>query len=209
MCEAQPSTFNRLWKFPKHTYPCSMTGKKRALCPALHWKLESGSVIFLHCHQKGPYYRDRVLIRTFLAFWVPIGSLFIFQGPYFQCFGFIHAKNVNSVCLHVYSSELTSVCLHVYRSELTWFVCDNFLHCYYTNMLWSDASQVILLANFVFFLCVKFHKSLFWVPILAAGGPYWVPISQKVGSLFQSLGVPISLCDSENAKKVPIWTQSL
>ena len=25
------------------------------------------------------------------------------------------------------------------------------------------------------FLClrVKFHKSLFWVPILAAGGPYW------------------------------------
>ena len=40
---------------------------------------------------------------------------------------------------------------------------------------------------------VKFHKSLFWVPILAAGGPYWVPISQKAGSLFQSLGVPISL----------------
>ena len=197
MCEAQPSTFNRLWKFPKHTYPCSMTGKKRALYPALHWKLESDSVIFLHCHQKCPYCKDRVLIRTFLAFGVPIGSLFIFQGPYFQCFGFIHAKNVNSVCLHVY------------RSELTWFVCDNFLHCYYTNMLWSDASQVILLANFVFFLCVKFHKSLFWVPILAAGGPYftksWVPI----GSLFQSLGVPISLCDSENAKKVPIWTQSL
>ena len=136
-----------------------------------------------HCHPKGPYYRDWVHIGTFLAFWVPIGSLFIFQGPYFQCFGSIHAKNVNSVCLHVYSSELTSVCLHVYRSELTWFVCDNFLHCYYTNMLWSDASQVILLANFVFFLCVKFHKSLFWVPILAAGGPYWVPISQKVGSL--------------------------
>ena len=42
-------------------------------------------------------------------------------------------------------------------------------------------------------LCVKFHKSLFWVPILDAGGPYWVPISQKVGSLFQSLGVPNSL----------------
>ena len=53
----------------------------------------------------------------------------------------------------------------------------------------------------IFFLClcVKFHKSLFWVPILAAGGPYWVPISQKVGSLFQSLGVPISFGDSENA----------
>ena len=50
----------------------------------------------------------------------------------------------------------------------------------------------------IFFLClrVKFHKSLFWVPILAAGGPYWVPISQKAGSLFQSLGVPISSGDS-------------
>ena len=68
-----------------------------------------------------------------------------------------------------------------------------------------------LLPNFDFYLRlnVQFHKLLFWVPILAAGGPYWVPISQKVGSLFQSLGVPISLCDSENAKKVPIWTQSL
>ena len=39
------------------------------------------------------------LIRTFLAFWVLIGSLFIFQGPYFHYFGFIHAKNVNSVCI--------------------------------------------------------------------------------------------------------------
>ena len=53
-----------------------------------------------HCQIKGPYYRDRVLIRTFLAFWVPIGSFFIFQGPYFQCFGFIHAKKVNSVCMY-------------------------------------------------------------------------------------------------------------
>ena len=40
------------------------------------------------------------LIRTFLAFWVLNGSLFIFQGPYFHCFGFIHAKNVNSVCMY-------------------------------------------------------------------------------------------------------------
>ena len=32
---------------------------------------------------------------------------------------------------------------------------------------------------------------------LAAGGPYWVLISQKVGSLFQSLGVLITFGDSE------------
>ena len=47
------------------------------------------------------------------------------------------------------------------------------------------------------FLCLRVkHKSLFWVPILAAGGPYWVLISQKVGSLFQSLGVLISFGNS-------------
>ena len=40
------------------------------------------------------------LIRAFLAFWVLNGSLFIFQGPYFHFFGFIHAKNVNSVCMY-------------------------------------------------------------------------------------------------------------
>ena len=45
--------------------------------------------------------------------------------------------------------------------------------------------RVTLLANFDFYLClrIEFRKSSFWVPILAAGGPYWVPISQKVGSL--------------------------
>ena len=42
---------------------------------------------------------------------------------------------------------------------------------------------------------------------LAAGGPYWVLISQKVGSLFQSLGVLISLGDSDTA--VPRKTRKL
>ena len=54
------------------------------------------------------------------------------------------------------------------------------------------------------FLCLRVkHKSLFWVPILAAGGPYWVLISQKVGSLFQSLGVLISLGHSVSDGLVP------
>ena len=52
-----------------------------------------------------------------------------------------------------------------------------------------------LLANFDFYLCLRinFHTSSFWVLILAASGPYWVLISQKNGSLSQSLGVLISL----------------
>ena len=48
------------------------------------WKVgvEQDLAIFLvfyidiHCSQKGPYFRDRVPIGTFLTFWVPIGSLF-------------------------------------------------------------------------------------------------------------------------------------
>ena len=52
--------------------------------------------------------------------------------------------------------------------------------------------------NWIFpmFQDVTFHELLVWVPYLAAEGPYWVPISPKVGSLFQSLGVPISFGDS-------------
>ena len=53
-----------------------------------------------HCPQMGPY-RD-----LFLAFLILIGSLFIFQGPYFQCFGLIHAKNVNLVCMYTTMSYL-------------------------------------------------------------------------------------------------------
>ena len=51
-----------------------------------------------------------------------------------------------------------------------------------------------LLANFDFHLCLRFdfHTLSFWVLILAALGPYWVLISQKNGSLSQSLGVFLS-----------------
>ena len=70
---------------------------------------------------------------------------------------------------------------------------------YFRVPIFSVWFRVTLLANFDFFPClpVKFHKSLFWVPILAAGGPYWVPILQKVGSLFQNLDVPISFRNSD------------
>ena len=55
--------------------------------------------------------------------------------------------------------------------------------------------KVELLANFDFYVClrVKFHKSLFWVLILAAGGPYWVSISQKMGPYLKAWGSLIVL----------------
>ena len=55
------------------------------------WHFDGARVLIL---------RTWFLIRTFLAFWVLNGSLFIFQGPYFHCFAFINAKKVNSVCLY-------------------------------------------------------------------------------------------------------------
>ena len=109
-----------------------------------------------------------------MAFWVPIGSLFIFQGPYFQCFGLIHAKNVNLVCMYTTMSYLD---LTVMRNQN----CPVFagtgsgLHCPKT-LIFTYASRV------------KFHKSSFRVLILAAGGPYWVSLSQKMGPYW----VPIS-----------------
>ena len=56
---------------------------------------------------KGPYYKPSAVItaskrvskETILTFWISIGSLFISQGLYFQCFGLIHVKNVNTFCM--------------------------------------------------------------------------------------------------------------
>ena len=41
-------------------------------------------VICLNCHQKSPYLRDQVPMGTHFTVLVPIGSLFTFQGPYFE-----------------------------------------------------------------------------------------------------------------------------
>ena len=41
-------------------------------------------VICLNCYQKSPYLRDQVPMGTHFTVLVPIGSLFTFQGPYFE-----------------------------------------------------------------------------------------------------------------------------
>ena len=48
-------------------------------------------------------YTSTVPKRVPIIFW-RFGSLFIFQVPYFQCLGFLHAKNVNSVCMCSYNN---------------------------------------------------------------------------------------------------------
>jgi len=61
----------------------------------------------LHWCKKGPYYRYRVSIETFLTFWVPI----YISGSLFSVF-WLHSR------------EECQFSLHVYSNELTWFICD-------------------------------------------------------------------------------------
>ena len=70
-----------------------------------------------------------------------------------------------------------------------YFQCFGFIHAKNVNLvcMYTIMSYLDLLANFDFdlCLCVKFHKSSFGVPILAAEGPYFikslVPISKLGG----------------------------
>ena len=56
--------------------------------------------------------------------------------------------------------------------------------------------------KFRFYLCLRviFHKLSFWVPILAAEGPYFIKSWAPIGSLFLSLEVPISFRNSGSPK---------
>ena len=96
--------------------------KEIAKCQWMPLQVRS-SFIYCTVSKRVLILRTLSLIRTFLAFWVLNGSLFIFQGPYFHFFGFIHAKNVNSVCMYTTMSYF-DLC-----------VTSNYLHCYYTCML--------------------------------------------------------------------------
>ena len=63
----------------------------------------------------------------------------------------------------------------------------NFLHCYYTYMLF----RFTLLENFDFYLClrVKFHKSLFSVrTYFGCWGSLLDPYFKKVGPYFKAWG---------------------
>ena len=133
----------------------------------------------MNCSQTGPYLRDQVPTETFLTLWVPIyisRSLFSLVCK---------IKNVNSVYMYTTMSKL-DLC-----SLKPSIALKNGLH---TCSHWFC---VTLLANSCSYLYLhaRFHKSLFWVPILAAKVSIfslfhegWVSIE----SLFLSLEVPIS-----------------
>ena len=85
--------------------------------------------------------------------------------------------------------EESQFSLHVYSSELTWFVCNNFLHCYYTYMYLQELVQGYTVGFWFFSYAYALNfinhcfGSLFWQGSLL--GPYftksWVPISNLGG----------------------------
>ena len=143
----------------------------------------------LHCHKKGPYFKDLVLNKDLFGILGPYWVLIYISGSLFSLF-WLHSR------------KECQFSLHVYNNELSWSVCDYSYICYEVML-----HTLALLPNFDFYVClrIKFHKSSFWVLILAAGGPYWVSISQKNGSLSQSLGVPNCF---GNSGKVLEWNNT-
>ena len=97
------------------------------------------------------------LIRTFLAFWVLIGSFFIFQGPYFHYFGFIHAN-----CL-IFAGIGSG--LHCWQILIcTYAYALIFIHRRLGSLFWLLG---VLIGSL-------FHKKMgpYWVLISKLGGPY-------------------------------------
>ena len=137
----------------------------QACPPGTKFVLRYKETVEAHCSEKGPYYRDPVPIGTFLTFWVPVGSLFKFQGPYFQCFGLINAKNVNSVYMYCLQSFAHEHGLHIYK------------HCFCDLMHIQSVSELLgLLDMLIYALLSSKYPELHLCALL---GPYWVPVSQK------------------------------
>ena len=85
------SKFHKLQKHVFLSQPESVESVLNKMRQPLSW-----TQLTLHLLPLCPY------TDVFLLF----GSLFIFQGPYSQCFGYMHAKNVNSVGMYTAMRKL-------------------------------------------------------------------------------------------------------
>ena len=96
--------------------------------------------------------------------------------------------------------SIQSECIWLRENMCYWpLIC---LRCVSLFFKWSPYLQGLFLCYtykqiLIPCLCIKFHKSLVWVPIWVAEGLYLVPISLKFGSLFLSSQVPNSFAHSE------------
>ena len=123
----------------------------------------------------GPY-RD-----LFWHFGSLLGLYLLFRVPIFQCFGFTHAQNVNLVCMYTTMSYLGSVCDEEWSALLLYiYIVKWCFTCWYYCQ--------ILIFTYAYALNInRCFGSLFWL------------LGVPIGSLSQSLRVPISFRDSGSA----------
>ena len=163
-----------------------------------HWNLAMKYYTLSTASKRVLILRTWSLIRTFLAFWVLNGSLFIFQGPYFHYFGFIHAKNVNSVCMYTNWDCIKAYMLPINHCKCIINSCSlkpsfahenclifagigSGLHCYQFFIFTYAYALIFIHRCFgsLFWLLGVLIRSLFhkkrgpyWVLIPKVGGPY-------------------------------------
>ena len=95
-----------------------------------------------------------------MAFWVFVGSLLIFQGPYFHYFGFIHAKNVNCLIFAGTGSGLHAL------ANLDFYLCLRIN--FHTSSFWV----LILAAGGLYRVLISQKNGLYWILISKLGGPF-------------------------------------
>ena len=122
--------------------------------------------------------------------WGAVVTLFdgIFHGPFFS----VLARFVKGMSIHSPCKQQWVKWIRLWRVDSC-------------TIMWSNASHVRQLhLNCYLCLCVVFHKWLFWVPILAAKGPYFI---KKMGPFFwawRSLKVFGTMPNRPFKAKVPI-----
>ena len=150
----------------------------------------------------------------------PNGSLFKWPGPYKELFGIL---GLYWVLIFTVLDSLTqrmsiqSACIQqwVILICLWWVWTALLLYIYVGN--WCFKCSLLRTTDhcreFFPFLRLKFHKSSFWLLILAAGGPYWVLISQENGSLlgpYLKAGGSLSISFGDRWKRIlpkKCWVQ--
>ena len=114
------------------------------------------------CGQKGPYFRDRVPMGTFLTFWVPVGPYLYCRVTIFSVLAkFMQRMSIKSACTQQW---MNLVCLW-WVNSCTIIVC-RYWFC--VKLLANHDFTVSYALNFIN-LC---FGSLFWLPV-------------PIGSLFQ------------------------
>ena len=125
----------------------------------------------VHCSENGPYFRDWVPMGiSFGPYWVPI---YISRFHIFSVWGTsTQRKRIQFVNTEIWENPYyrLQICLWQFFAPIP--KSEGLVMCY-------TCPEFTSWTLFTF----KFQRLTIWVPIVGAEGPYWGPISWKVGSL--------------------------